>query len=81
MRVKIYRVKTSSPNLGMRELVTEFDSNSAATATGAVQHSTDYFIHSWDYFFYAYYIEIDLYRSSTAENVRLYSIQLEYVMT
>jgi hypothetical protein len=79
MRVKIYRVKTASPNLGMRELVTVFDSNAVATATGAVQRSTSFFTHSWDYYFYAYYIEIDLYRSRMADNVRLYSIQLEYV--
>jgi hypothetical protein len=76
--VRIYRVKTESPNLGSKELVQKFTSNTIAIKKPAVQHAVTYFAHSWDNYSYAYYIQIDLYRSSTAYNVRLNSIQLMY---
>lgn len=79
--VKIYSVKLFSPRIGRRELVRKINSNDFASTTTRRQQINNYFDPSWDNSNYAYYIEIDLYRSNTAHNVQLYSIQLYNVAT
>ena len=76
--VSLYRVKTEAPSLGVSTLIASFDSNSvgASTATASVQFGVKDFSTAWDWWNYAYYVQIYLYRGNSTYNPAIYSVRL-----
>jgi hypothetical protein len=73
VEIRLYRVSLTT---GTLTSIQTFNSNSLADAVTSVQKDYVSFVHTFDFFNYAYYVYLSLNRGSTTYDPSVYAVQL-----